>query len=50
MSAARRIAQEQAAPRELRQVEGRLDNVFSDKGFIQSDQVQVIPVTFGIVF
>jgi len=31
-------------------VEGRLDNVFSDKGFIQSDQVQVIPVTFGVVF
>ena len=31
-------------------VEGRLDNVFSDKGFIQSKQVQVIPVTFGVVF
>lgn len=31
-------------------VEGRLDNVFSQKGFIQSNQVQVIPVTFGVVF
>src|SRR2546430_613087 len=31
-------------------VEGRLDNVFSQKGLIKSDQVQVIPVTFGIVF
>ena len=31
-------------------VEGRLDNVFSDKGFIQSKQVQVVPVTFGVVF
>jgi len=31
-------------------VEGRLDNVFSQKGLIKSDQVQVIPVTFGVVF
>ena len=31
-------------------VEGRLDNVFSEKGLIDSDQVQVIPVTLGVVF
>jgi opacity protein-like surface antigen len=30
--------------------EGRIDNVYSSKGFINSDQVQVVPVTFGIVF
>jgi len=31
-------------------VEGRIDNVFSEKGVIQSDQVQIVPVTFGVVF
>ncbi|HEY6196633.1 MAG TPA: outer membrane beta-barrel protein [Candidatus Eisenbacteria bacterium] len=31
-------------------VEGRIDNVFSQKGFVNSDQIQVVPVTFGIVF
>lgn len=31
-------------------VEGRIDNVYSNKGMIDADQVQVIPVTFGIVF
>ena len=31
-------------------VEGRIDNVYSNKGMINADQVQVIPVTFGIVF
>jgi opacity protein-like surface antigen len=31
-------------------VEGRIDNVYTSKGVIDSDQVQVVPVTFGIVF
>ena len=31
-------------------VEGRIDNVYSNKGMINADQVQVVPVTFGIVF
>jgi opacity protein-like surface antigen len=31
-------------------VEGRLDNVFTDKGVIATDQIQVVPVTFGVVF
>jgi len=31
-------------------VEGRIDNVYSSKGMIQADQVQVVPVTFGLVF
>jgi opacity protein-like surface antigen len=30
--------------------EGRVDNVFTDKGLIQADQVQVVPVTLGVVF
>ncbi len=30
--------------------EGRIDNVYSDKGLIQSNQIQVVPVTFGLVF
>ena len=30
--------------------EGRVDNVFTDKGLIQSDQIQVVPVSFGLVF
>ena len=32
-------------------VEGHLDNVFSQKGgFLNASQIQVVPVTFGIVF
>ena len=32
-------------------VEGHIDNVFSDKGgFVNAKQIQVVPVTFGIVF
>jgi opacity protein-like surface antigen len=32
-------------------VEGRIDNVYSSKsGLINTDQVKVVPVTFGIVF
>ena len=30
--------------------EARVDNVFTDKGFIDTDQIQVVPVTFGVVF
>lgn len=30
--------------------EGRVDNVYTDKGFINTDQIQVVPVNFGIVF
>lgn len=30
--------------------EGRVDNVYTDKGFIDTDQIQVVPVNFGIVF
>lgn len=31
-------------------IEGRLDNVYSKQGFIAADQIQVVPVTFGVVF
>ena len=31
-------------------IEGRIDNVYSSKGMINADQVQVVPVTFGLVF
>ena len=31
-------------------VEGRVDNVFTEKGMIDEDQVQVVPVTFGLTF
>lgn len=31
-------------------VEGRIDNVYSNSGLINADQVQVVPVTFGVVF
>ena len=31
-------------------IEGRIDNVYSSKGMIDADQVQVVPVTFGLVF
>jgi opacity protein-like surface antigen len=32
-------------------VEGRIDNVYTDTGgFVNASQVQVVPVTFGIVF
>jgi opacity protein-like surface antigen len=30
--------------------EARVDNVFTEKGLIDTDQVQVVPVTFGIMF
>ena len=30
--------------------EGRVDNVFTDKGLISKDKIQVVPVAFGIVF
>jgi len=30
--------------------EGRVDNVYTEKGLIDTDQVQVVPVTFGLVF
>ena len=30
--------------------EGRVDNVYTDKGLIAANQVQVVPVTFGVVF
>jgi len=30
--------------------EARVDNVFTEKGLIDTDQIQVVPVTFGIVF
>ena len=30
--------------------EARVDNVFTDKGLIDTDQIQVVPVTFGVVF
>jgi len=29
--------------------EGRVDNVYTDKGAITADQIQTVPVTFGIV-
>lgn len=31
-------------------LEGHLDNVFSDKGLVKSKQIQVVPVTLGLVF
>ena len=31
-------------------VEGRIDNVFTDKGVIDTNQIQVVPVTFGLTF
>ena len=30
--------------------EGRVDNVYTDKGFIDTDQIQVVPLSFGLVF
>ena len=31
-------------------LEGRIDNVFTEKGMIDSKQIQVVPVTFGLTF
>jgi opacity protein-like surface antigen len=31
-------------------VEGRVDNVVTEKGMIDDDQIQVVPVTFGLTF
>lgn len=31
-------------------VEGRVENVYSKEGFVTADQIQVVPVTFGVVF
>jgi opacity protein-like surface antigen len=31
-------------------VEGRVDNVFTEKGMIDTQQVQLVPVTFGLTF
>jgi hypothetical protein len=31
-------------------IEGRVDNVFTEKGAIDTDQIQIVPVTFGLVF
>ena len=31
-------------------VEGRVDNVYTEKGVIDTDQIKVIPVTFGLTF
>lgn len=31
-------------------LEGRVDNVFTEKGMIDAEQIQVIPVTFGLSF
>ena len=31
-------------------VEGRIDNVFTEKGAIDASQVQFVPVTFGLTF
>ena len=31
-------------------LEGRIDNVFTEKGMIDSGQIQVVPVTFGLTF
>ena len=30
--------------------EGRVDNVFTEKGLIDKEQIQVVPVSFGVVF
>lgn len=31
-------------------IEGRVDNVYTEQGLIDTKQVQVVPVTFGVVF
>jgi opacity protein-like surface antigen len=31
-------------------VEGRVDNVFTERGMIDEEQIQVVPVTFGLTF
>src|SRR5262245_47517819 len=31
-------------------IEGRVDNVYTEKGVIDTDQIKVIPVTFGLTF
>ena len=31
-------------------IEGRVDNVFTEKGMIDEEQIQVVPVTFGLTF
>jgi len=31
-------------------IEGRVDNVFTEKGLIAPESIQVVPVTFGVVF
>ena len=31
-------------------VEGRVDNVYTEKGVIDTDQIKVVPVTFGLTF
>src|SRR5262245_45931702 len=31
-------------------IEGRVDNVFTEKGMIDTQQVQLVPVTFGLTF
>ena len=31
-------------------IEGRIDNVYTEKGVIDTQQIQVVPVTFGLTF
>ena len=31
-------------------IEGRVDNVYTEKGMIDSEQIQMVPVTFGLTF
>jgi hypothetical protein len=31
-------------------VEGKVDNVYTESGMIDTDQIQVVPVTFGVTF
>jgi hypothetical protein len=31
-------------------VEGRVDNVYTEKGMVDANSIQVVPVTFGITF
>jgi hypothetical protein len=31
-------------------IEGRVDNVYTEKGVIDTDQIQLVPVTFGLTF
>lgn len=31
-------------------VEGRVDNVYTEEGFMDTDAIQVVPVTFGLIF